>query len=133
MCSVSPVVSLNCTVSCSTKRNCCLAASMDSGLASLPVTELSEGISNTTDNTRYLNHETNGSNKLERYGIRETASERVRIYPKNIKQFLSRHTRTLCVVFPKGRSLVQNYSSYTSLISKTFLLFANDTIIPGGG
>lgn len=50
---------------------------------------------------------------------------------KNTKQFVSRHTRTLCMVFPQGSE--QNYSSYTSLISKTFLLFANDTIIPGGG
>lgn len=73
---------------------------MDSGLARQPVTELSEGISNATDNKRYLNHELL-INTLEHYGIRETASERVRIYLKNSKQFVSRHTRTLCVVFPK--------------------------------
>lgn len=53
--------------------------SMDSGLASLPVTELSEEILNSTDNKRYLNHEIL-INTLERYGVRETASEQIRIY-----------------------------------------------------
>lgn len=107
VCSVSPVVSSNCTVSCSTKRNCSLAASVDSGLASQPVTEVSEGISNATDNKGYLNYEIL-INKLGRYGIKETVFE-FRFCLKKTQNSLRVGTRGHCA------------------------FFANDTVIWGGG